>query len=368
DRLHGRKHPATTHLAPCENRAGRGAPPVHSLLDRCTVRTLLLVFGLLPLVGPSLAEAASRPETTYVCQGAKQRRGSGARESATAVAVADRLGAQRVELGRPAGLCPAPPGAGHPLPAALPCLRPGPPAPARAGAGEPVEPVPGFGRPGLRVDTLDAFCVPSWIRSGAGGAAPDTPPSGASRACYGVHGPRPKGPRPRVAVRDASGERLLAVGRPTRLCTPADGSTEADLVCFATRLARTRPLRQPPVTRATMSVGNVYGSGVLSLGGARELCVAVVGTLANPPSTTSTTSTSTTTSTTAPPTTTPTTASTTTTASTPTSTSTTAPEPPATSTTSTTSTTLPSAGSPVAIRVVPAVLTVVAGERPQFTA
>src|SRR5262249_32602291 len=205
----------------------------------------------------------------------------------------------------------------------------------------------------------DGFCVPSWIRSGTGGAAPDAPPTGATRSCYGVHGPHPKGPRPRVAVRDASGERLLAVGRPTRLCTPADGSTEADLVCFATRLARTRPLRQPPVTRATMSVGNVYGSGVLSLGGARELCVAVVGTLANPPSTTSTTS---------PPPTPPTPASTTTTASTPTSTSTTAPEPPATSTTSTTSTTLPSAGSPVAIRVVPAVLTVVAGERPQFTA
>src|SRR5262249_10249592 len=193
-------------------------------------------------------------------------------------------------------------------------------------AGETVDAVTRFGRLRLRVDTLDAFCVPSWIRSGTGGAAPDTPPSGASRACYGVHGPRPKGPRPRVAVRDASGERLLAVGRLTRcLSTPADGSAGAARWGLATRLARSRPLRQPPVTRATMSVGNVYGSGVLSLGGARELCVAVVGTLANPPSTTSTTSTSTTTSTTAPPTTTPTTASTTPTASTPTSTRTPAP-------------------------------------------
>src|SRR5262249_4021167 len=245
DRLHGRKDPATTHIEPSENRAGRGHRAVHSLLARCTGRTLLLVCGLLPLVGPSIAEAASQPGATYVCQGAKQRRGSGAPESATPVAVADRFGAQRIELGRPAALCQSSAESGHALPAALECYGLGPLA--RARAGETVDAVTRFGRHRLRVHTRDAFCVPSWIRSGTGGAAPDAPPTGATRSCYGVHGPRPKGPRPRVAVRDASGERLLAVGRPRRLCTPADGSTEADLVCFATRLARTRPLRQPPL-------------------------------------------------------------------------------------------------------------------------
>ena len=323
------------------------------------MRAALLAFAVLPLAGAAVAGSAGDPGATYVCYEAKQRPGGGAAGTGRAVAVADRFGSGRVELDRPAALC-QPSGEPSDVPAAvLEGYGLGKWAGGRIG--KTVNAVTRFGRLRLRVATLESLLVPSAVLPGtvSSSASRGVSPAGASLSCYAAHGPRPKGLRARVAVSDASGVHLLDVGRAARLCTPVDGLARAELVCFATRLAHTRPLRQPPVTRRTMSVGNPFGSDALRVGAARELCVAVLGAMAEPPTETSTTSTSTTTSTASPGS-----SSTIATSSTTTVTS----VPPDTLATSTTSTTLPSAGPPVAIHVVPASLTVVAGERPQFTA
>ena len=339
------------------------------------MRAALLAFAVLPLVDPAVAGSAADPGATYVCYGAKQSRGGGAAGTGKSVAVADRFGTGRVALDRPAALCQP---SGEPSDvrgAVLEEYDLGKPAGGRVG--KTVNAVTRFGRLRLRVATLDSLLVPSAILPGAvsGGASRGVSPAGASLSCYAAHAPRPKGLRPRVVVSDASGVHLVDVGRATRLCTPVDGLARAELVCFATRLAHTRPLRQPPVTRRTMLVGNPFGSDALRVGAARELCVAVLGATAEPPTETSTTSTSTTTSTASPgsssttATTAPASAATTTTSGAATSSTITVTSvPPDTLATSTTSTTLPSVGPPVAIHVVPASLTVVAGERPQFTA
>ena len=132
--------------------------------------------------------------------------------------------------------------------------------------GETLAAITRLGRSDLIVKTFTGVLVPSSDDA----VDPATP----LLSCYGVRGDKGDRKRRRLAIADASGERLYDVGRPTRLCVPSPADDDAPaLVCHAAKLARTAPLRQAPSRPGEVTLTNRFGTGTLRIGAAHELCV-----------------------------------------------------------------------------------------------
>ncbi len=182
-----------------------------------------------------------------------------------------------------------------------------------------------FGRVRVTLERLDRLALPAVVGStSAANPAPTAP-----FACYAVTAARAKGQPRRVALVDALGERLFALGRPRRLCVADD---EREMLCYRARLARTRPLRQTAPAPRLVAATTAAGSATLRARDVVELCVRSMRSVfpGEPP---------------APPGETPT-----------------DPPPP----TTTTTTTLPTPA--FRLRLTPSAVTLIAGQRPGLTA
>ena len=121
----------------------------------------------------------------------------------------------------------------------------------------------------LVVSKPEALLVPSMVAVGAGGAPEADASSFDKFQCYrtrAVAAPAAK----RLTIADTFGERVYEVGRPTRLCVPADMNGEdptapthpGQLLCSRVRLCRTRP-RQARLDEIVVSTDNSLGAEVL---------------------------------------------------------------------------------------------------------
>jgi len=153
----------------------------------------------------------------------------------------------------------------------------------------------GFGELSVKVSAPDALLVPSALALGPGGAPALDAHAVDHFQCYRARATTAP-PGQRVALADAFGERLYDLGRPTRLCLPADKNGEdpaapahaGELLCYQTRLARTEP-RQPRSEPALVSTLNQLGAEVLRLGPPREVCLPATA-VPDPPAPSTTTS------------------------------------------------------------------------------
>ena len=144
----------------------------------------------------------------------------------------------------------------------------------------------------LMVSKPEALLVASGLAVGANGAPAPDASSSDDFQCYGARALATRATQ-RLTVADTFGERVYDVGRPARLCVPADKNGEdpealanpGALLCYRARLARTRP-RQARLDEIVVSTRNSFGDEVLRLAAPREVCVPV--TAAPDPSATAT--------------------------------------------------------------------------------
>jgi uncharacterized protein YjdB len=102
--------------------------------------------------------------------------------------------------------------------------------------------------------------------------------------CYSVRRGRASATEARVVVTDAAnGEQTFDVGRAVRMCAPPSGEDAPELVCHAIKLAKTKPLGQKKAKPQTLTLDTRYGTDVLRVGAARELCVPALGDTNPPP-------------------------------------------------------------------------------------
>jgi len=133
----------------------------------------------------------------------------------------------------------------------------------------------------LMVAKPEALLVPSALAVGASGAPAADTSSSDEFQCYAVRALAAGAPQ-LLTVADSFGEHVYDVGRPTRLCLPADRNGQdlgapahpGQLLCYRARLARTRP-RQARPDAIVVSTQNALGAEVLHLSAPREICVPV---------------------------------------------------------------------------------------------
>ena len=215
--------------------------------------------SLMAIVTAVAAIEAFAEAPPYLCAPARlEQDGS----SPASLAVTDRFATRELTLARSASVCWAAAPATGMLEGYAARRRKA----RRIGAA--VDIVTRFGRQSLTLTTLGELRVPS----AGGGPVPSV------LACYGVQRGRTSGPRPRVVVTDAvTGEQTFDVGRPLRVCVPPAGESAPELVCHAVRLARTKPLAQRAARAHAVTLTTRYGTDVLRVAGARELCVPALG-------------------------------------------------------------------------------------------
>lgn len=218
----------------------------------------IALVGLLVVTAAGPSAGAEAP--ALLCAPAKVR-GSG--DPALDLAVTDRFALREVRLGRPSSVCWAETPGDATFAGVSVRTRP---RKARK-LGVDVDVVTRFGRQPLVVKSLAGLLMPSSDDA----ASPAVPP----RACYAVRGDRPGTTRLRVAVTDASGERVFDLGRPTRLCVATGDDDAPDVVCHAVKLARTT-LSQASVRLGAMTLSSELGTHDLKVGTPRELCVAAL--------------------------------------------------------------------------------------------
>lgn len=133
----------------------------------------------------------------------------------------------------------------------------------------------------LMVSKPEALLVPSALAVGPSGAPATDVSSFDNFQCYRARATTARAAQ-RLTVADTFGDRVYDVGRPTRLCLPADMSGEdpgaathaGELLCYRARLARTRP-RQARLDEIVVTTRNAFGAEVLRLAAPREVCVPV---------------------------------------------------------------------------------------------
>ncbi len=219
------------------------------------------------------ADSPAAEPASYLCYEARSGKGAERFDPPANLEVTDRFATTRVGVRQPVALCrPV-------LPAATEPLMTGFAAVARAGArharrvGVALDVVTRLGSERVVLKVARRLLVSS-TTPGAVVATGDEP---ADLTCYDVKATR-RAQRVRTAVADASGERLLDVRAPTRLCTGADH----DVLCHAARVARTRPLAQPRATPYTTTLATKFGTGRLRVGRETELCVPLVHSVTPP--------------------------------------------------------------------------------------
>ncbi len=74
--------------------------------------------------------------------------------------------------------------------------------------------------------------------------------------------------RTRLALTDTSGEHVVRLGRPRRVCTPTGGTT-AHLVCYRASEGRRAPTPEP----SEVTVGTPGGDALMRMGRLRETCI-----------------------------------------------------------------------------------------------
>jgi hypothetical protein len=131
----------------------------------------------------------------------------------------------------------------------------------------------------LRITRAEGLLVPTAAAFGSGGAPAPGPSAVDHFQCYRARALGPVSPK-RVVVQDGFGERVYDIGKPQRLCLPADKNGEdpavaghpGELLCLRARIARTRPRQERP-TRVVVSTQNQFGAEVLEVASPRELCL-----------------------------------------------------------------------------------------------
>ncbi|HXJ37251.1 MAG TPA: hypothetical protein VMS22_24745 [Candidatus Eisenbacteria bacterium] len=222
------------------------------------------------------ADSPAADPASYLCYQAKPARADKATERfapPAALQVTDRFATTRLGVRQPVALCrPV-------LPAAMTPLMTGFAAVAHGGAGH-------ARRVGVALDAVTRLGSERvvlkvarrlLVSSAAPGAVVATGDPPADLTCYDVKATR-RARRVRTGVADATGERLLDVRAPTRLCAGADH----DVLCYAARVARTRPLAQPRATPYTTTLATKFGTGRLRVGRETELCVPLLRFLTPP--------------------------------------------------------------------------------------
>ncbi len=133
----------------------------------------------------------------------------------------------------------------------------------------------------LVVSKPEALFLRSAVAVGKGGAPQLDAPAADDFQCYRARGTTPQTSE-RLSVADGFGERVYDVGRPSRLCVPADkdGTSPGapahpgELLCRRARVARMRP-RQARPAEILVSTHDALGVEVLRVAAPRELCVPV---------------------------------------------------------------------------------------------
>jgi uncharacterized protein YjdB len=245
--------------------------------------TALLLAGL--------SAAARAGEVTpvapyYLCYDV---RAAGRVEDApTALDVTDRFGTRRLAVERAAALCRearmgAAVAAGTAADAGLmgysaelAHTRPRQP---RAG-GAAVDVTNRFGTTRVRTKALARLLEPAALAPGAGHGVTSPSDPATPLSCWTVKAHGHRTARRTLSVGDTAGEPIFAVGRPTRLCVADD---DRELLCYAARLARTRPLAQPALTPETVAAATALGTETVRLRRVTELCVPSLRSTSPPP-------------------------------------------------------------------------------------
>ncbi|MGH7894268.1 MAG: Ig-like domain-containing protein [Candidatus Binatia bacterium] len=252
------------------------APPQGAMLALRGV-TLLTLAAMAPAQKASPAPAPG--PASYLCYQARGVRAGNAAagfDGPAGLAVTDRFATRQLDVRRPVALCrPTQPLASAPMLAGFAAGTSHDGARGSRRVGIAVDLVNRFGREAVVLKTLGRLLVPS----AATGAAPA---GRAEFACYEVKTARRRR-QIRATVADALGERLLDVRQPTRLCVAAGPADDGEVLCYATRVARPRPLAQPKATPRATTLATVFGTGTLRVGHETELCVPSIRPFSPPP-------------------------------------------------------------------------------------